>query len=53
MPLTPARRQHMANVNRDLAQKTLRVLAVVYLPFLQPVFDTVPLGLREWAVVGH
>jgi Ca2+-transporting ATPase len=27
------------------------LLAVVYLPFMQPVFDTVPLGLREWACV--
>jgi Ca2+-transporting ATPase len=29
----------------------LLLLAVVYLPFLRPVFDTVPLGLREWACV--
>jgi len=28
------------------------LLAVVYLPFLRPVFDTVPLGAREWMVVG-
>jgi len=30
---------------------TLLMLAAVYLPFLQPFFDTVPLGLREWAVM--
>ena len=30
----------------------LLLLAVVYVPFLQSVFDTVPLGLQEWAVVG-
>jgi len=24
---------------------------VVYIPLLQPIFDTVPLGTREWAVV--
>jgi len=27
------------------------LLAAVYLPFLQPVFDTVPLGWREWEVI--
>jgi Ca2+-transporting ATPase len=27
------------------------LLSVVYIPFLQPVFDTVPLGMREWTLV--
>lgn len=27
------------------------LLSVVYVPFLQPVFNTVPLGVREWTVV--
>jgi Ca2+-transporting ATPase len=30
--LTPARRQHIGNVNRDLGQEALRVLAVAYRP---------------------
>jgi len=27
------------------------LLGAVYIPFLQPIFDTVPLGTREWTVV--
>ena len=27
------------------------LLIVVYVPFLRPVFDTVPLGIREWTLV--
>jgi len=27
------------------------LLAVVYVPFLQPIFNTVPLGLREWGLI--
>ena len=27
------------------------LLAVVYVPFFQPIFKTVPLGLREWSLV--
>jgi len=26
-------------------------MAVVYLPFLQPIFNTVALGMREWLVM--
>jgi Ca2+-transporting ATPase len=27
------------------------LLAVLYLPFMRPVFETVPLGVREWALI--
>ena len=27
------------------------LLAVIYVPFLDPVFHTDPLGLRDWAIV--
>jgi Ca2+-transporting ATPase len=27
------------------------LLSVVYVPVLQPIFNTTPLGLREWAVM--
>lgn len=29
----------------------LLFLAVVYLPFMRPIFDTVPLGVREWGLI--
>lgn len=29
----------------------LLVLAPVYLPFLQPIFETVSLGWREWGLI--
>ncbi|MBC7226469.1 MAG: cation-translocating P-type ATPase [Thermoflexales bacterium] len=27
------------------------LLAAIYVPFLQPIFDTIPLGLREWGLL--
>jgi Ca2+-transporting ATPase len=27
------------------------LLAVIYVPFLQPIFDTLPLGLDSWIIV--
>jgi len=34
-----------------VASSFLLLLAVMYIPFLQPVFDTVPLGLSDWLVM--
>ncbi|MGB2896236.1 MAG: cation-translocating P-type ATPase, partial [Anaerolineales bacterium] len=34
-----------------VASSLLLLLAVVYIPFLQPIFNTVPLGWTEWQIV--
>jgi Ca2+-transporting ATPase len=33
------------------ASSLLLLLTVIYAPFLQPIFDTVPLNLDQWIVV--
>ena len=41
--------------NRSLVYGTsfsfLLLLLVLYVPFLQPIFDTVPLNLKQWGIV--
>ncbi len=34
-----------------VALSVVLLVAVVYVPFLRPIFDTVPLGSREWTVI--
>ncbi len=34
-----------------VASSLLLLLAVIYVPFLQPIFNTVPLGWAEWQIV--
>ena len=34
-----------------VAVSVVLLLAVVYIPFLQPIFNTVSLGAREWALI--
>nr|BAL56591.1 calcium-translocating P-type ATPase, PMCA-type [uncultured prokaryote] len=34
-----------------VAASVVLLLAAVYVPFLQPVFDTIPLGWREWGAL--
>ncbi|MCC7352171.1 MAG: cation-translocating P-type ATPase [Anaerolineae bacterium] len=34
-----------------VASSAIILLAIIYLPFLQPVFDSYPLSLREWTVI--
>jgi P-type Ca2+ transporter type 2C len=34
-----------------VASSALILLAIIYVPFLQPVFSTYALGLREWALI--
>lgn len=41
--------------NRTLTYATLfsfvLLLVVIYLPFLQPIFDTYPLGFKDWQII--
>ena len=34
-----------------VATSALLLLAVIYVPLLQPIFDTVPLGTTQWAII--
>jgi Ca2+-transporting ATPase len=38
-------------MNVAVLSSLVLVLAVVYLPFLNPVFNTLPLGLAQWALI--
>lgn len=38
-------------MNRSLAVSILLTLAVVYIPICNPVFDTIPLGLKDWGTI--
>jgi Ca2+-transporting ATPase len=39
------------NMNLAVLSSTLLLLAVIYVPFLQPVFNTVALGWSQWELV--
>ena len=39
------------NMNLAVLSSFLLMMAVVYIPFLQPVFDTVPLGWAQWKLI--
>jgi Ca2+-transporting ATPase len=39
------------SMNIAVVSSLLLLLAVIYAPFLQPIFDTQPLGLEQWRVV--
>lgn len=38
-------------MNIAFVSSLMLVLAVVYIPFLQPIFDTTPLGWTQWQVI--
>ncbi len=40
-----------STMNKAILVALALTLAVVYIPFLNPIFDTVALGLRDWAVI--
>jgi Ca2+-transporting ATPase len=39
------------NMNWAVLISSILLLGVVYVPFLQPVFDTVPLTLEHWSII--
>jgi len=39
------------NMNLAVLSSFLLLMSVVYIPFLQPVFDTVPLGWAQWKLI--
>jgi len=39
------------SMNIAVVSSLLLLLAVIYLPFLQPIFDTSPLGFTQWEIV--
>jgi len=39
------------NMNLAVLSSFLLLMAVVYIPFLQPVFNTVPLGWAQWKLI--
>jgi len=39
------------NMNLAVASSLVLLLAVVYTPFLNSIFDTTPLGWTQWAIV--
>jgi Ca2+-transporting ATPase len=36
----------------SIAASIALLLAVIYVPFLDPIFNTTPLGLREWLAMA-
>jgi Ca2+-transporting ATPase len=39
------------NMNLAVISSTLLLLAVIYIPFLRPIFDTSPLTAAHWGIV--
>lgn len=50
-PLTELGLLGNKNMNYAVLSSLTLLLGVIYLPFLQPIFDTAPLDLRHWEVV--
>jgi Ca2+-transporting ATPase len=40
-----------SKMNYAVLSSIVLLLGVIYLPFLQPIFDTVPLGLEQWQYI--
>ncbi|NLF19780.1 MAG: hypothetical protein GX588_00060, partial [Clostridiaceae bacterium] len=40
-----------STMNKSILLALGLTMVVVYVPFLNPIFDTIPLALRDWAVI--
>jgi len=38
-------------LNRAVGLSSLLMLLVIYVPFLNPIFSTVPLQIRDWLII--
>lgn len=38
-------------MNYAIVSSLVLILAVIYIPFLQPIFNTIPLGWRQWELI--
>ena len=40
-----------ASLNKAIVLSLVLLLVVVYVPFLDPIFHTIPLGFKDWGII--